>query len=49
VSARSLGAFALAGLPKPETLYQVVASDLMTDFPQPRISITPRPSEPEEA
>jgi class 3 adenylate cyclase len=47
VSARSLGAFALAGLPKPETLYQVVASDLMADFPQPRISITPPPSEHE--
>jgi len=48
VTARNLGAFALAGLPKPEKLFQVVASDLMADFPAPRILSTTPPSEPEK-
>ena len=38
ITMRSLGRHVLAGLPEPELLFQVVASDLRTDFPAPRVA-----------
>ena len=37
VRLRSLGRFALDGLPEPEPLYQVEADDLPSTFPRPRV------------
>ena len=45
ISARSIGAFTLSGIPDPEELYQVTAPDLDTDFPAPRTFATPKPIE----
>jgi class 3 adenylate cyclase len=36
VSLRSLGAHQLHGLPEPEELFQVLAADLLSEFPPPR-------------
>ena len=43
-SARSLGAFTLAGLPELVELYQVTAPELRTEFPPPRILATAKAS-----
>ncbi len=37
VELRDLGAFALAGLPKPERIFRIVVPGLRSDFPQPRV------------
>ena len=48
ITMRSLGRHVLAGLPEPELLFQVVASDLRTDFPAPRVA-TNGPQDPAAA
>lgn len=41
VSYRPLGRFVLAGLPKPETLFQIESEGLVTDFPKLRARLAP--------
>jgi len=38
VALRGLGLFPLAGIPKPEALFQVEAADLVATFPPPRVA-----------
>jgi len=42
VSFRELGRYALAGLPKPELLFQVDAPGLLTEFPKLRVKAAPK-------
>lgn len=44
VAYRSLGAYRLAGLPDPTSLYQLEASGLATDFPPPRAPVEAVPA-----
>ena len=46
-TARSIGAFTLAGLPEAEELYQVMAPGLPSDFPAPRTYATAKVTEPD--
>ncbi len=42
VELRDLGAFALAGLPKPERIFRIVVPGLRSDFPRPRVEAAER-------